>query len=163
MNIREMTKADLPEVISLRTRTRENALSLEALAALGITEESVSAMLHTSHRGWVCLDAGQIVGFAMGNRDTGEMWVIAVLSEYEQQGIGKELLYYVQNWLWEKGWDEIWLTTDIDTTLRAYGFYKKMGWEDSEIRNGMRYMKLSNPNPPGRHLSFLRAAKKLFN
>lgn len=163
MNIREMTKADIPEVIDLRTRTRENALTIEQLASLGITVDSVEGMLNISHRGWVCFYAGKIIGFAMGNHETGEVWVIAVHPDHEGKGIGKELLTYTQNWLWEKGWEKIWLTTDIDTSLRAYGFYKKLGWEDVEIKAGLRYMQLSNPNPPDRHISFLRTAKKMYH
>jgi hypothetical protein len=35
----------------------------------------------------------------------------------------------------------LWLTTDLDTRLRAYSFYKKHGWSDSKIENGLRYMR----------------------
>ena len=149
-----MTKADIPEVFALGVRT------LEQIKTLDFTESAISTILFTSHYGCVCLNAGQIVGFAMGNHETGEMWVIAVAPDFEGRGIGRELLHYVQNWLWEKGWSEIWLKTDIDTSLRSYGFYKKMGWEDLEIKDGVRYMILKNPNLPGRHIAFLQAAKK---
>ena len=145
MIIREMSKADIAEVYSLRMITRENTLTREELEKLGITENSVSGMLRTSHRGWVCVESERMVGFAIGNHILGEMWVIAIHPDFEEKGIGKALITYVQDWLWEKGWDKIWLTTDIDTTLRAYGFYKKLGWEDQEIKDGMRYMQLVNP------------------
>jgi hypothetical protein len=35
-----------------------------------------------------------------------------------------------------------WLTTDVDTTLRAYGFYRPRGWTDWKIENGLRWMEL---------------------
>lgn len=145
MKIREMTVEDIPEVYSLRSLTRENALTREQLEKLGITVDSVSRMLGTSHRGWVCLDAGNVVGFSMGNINTGEMWVIAIHPDYEGRGIGRKLITRVQDWLWDAGWDKIWLTTDIDTSLRAYGFYKYLGWSDYEIIGGNRYMRLSRP------------------
>jgi ribosomal protein S18 acetylase RimI-like enzyme len=140
MTLREITDDDVPALFVVRVATRENTLSLDELHKLGITEESVRGMLGTTHRGWLCEDAGKVVGFAMGNRETGEMWVIAVLPEHEGRGIGARLLTLVENWLWSVGWSEIWLTTDTDPTLRAYGFYMRQGWEDSEISDGLRYM-----------------------
>jgi GNAT superfamily N-acetyltransferase len=130
----------------VRAATRENALTREQLAALGITEDSVLAMLGTTHRGWLCEEDGRVVGFAMGDRGTGEMWVIAVLPDHEGKGIGAGLLTRVEDWLWSEGWREIWLTTDVDPALRAYGFYQRQGWADHEIKDGMRYMRKANPN-----------------
>jgi len=146
MDIRQITDADVAGLFPVRVATRENALSLEELAGFGITEESVRGMLEAdSHRGWLWEEAGRIVGFAMGNRENGEMWVIALLPAFEGRGIGAQLITRVEDWLWSEGWSEIWLTTDIDPALRAYGFYRKQGWVDHEIRDGLRYMKKLNP------------------
>jgi hypothetical protein len=79
----EISNTDIPSLFSVRVATRENTLSLEQLTGLGITEESVAVMLGSTHRGWLCEADDQIVGFAMGNRDNGEIWVIAILPEYE--------------------------------------------------------------------------------
>jgi ribosomal protein S18 acetylase RimI-like enzyme len=146
MVFREITDADVPALFVVRVATRENTLSLEELHNLGITEESVQEMLKTSHRGWLCEDGGKVVGFTMGNRDTGEMWVIALLPEHEGRGIGARLLTLVEDWLFSTGWKEIWLTTDTDPRLRAYGFYQKQGWQDSEIKDDNRYMIKKNPD-----------------
>ncbi|MFH1312415.1 MAG: GNAT family N-acetyltransferase [Candidatus Eisenbacteria bacterium] len=146
MVFREITDTDVPALFVVRVATRENTLFLEELHNLGITEESVREMLVTSHRGWLCEDRGRVVGFTMGNRETGEMWVIAVLPEYEGRGIGAGLLTLVEEWLWSAGWDEIWLTTDTDPALRAYGFYMKQGWQDSKIKDDLRYMTKKNPH-----------------
>ena len=83
MRFRETTETDVPELFAVRVATRENALSRDQLAGLGINEESVSAMLRTTHRGWLCEEGDRVVGFAMGNRESGEMWVIALLPDYE--------------------------------------------------------------------------------
>lgn len=141
MVIRDIEKDDVPALFPLRAATRENRLSIEQLDGMGINEKSVAAMLETTHRGWLCEADGSIVGFSMGNRDNGEMWVIAMLPEYEGRGIGAELLSRVECWLWKEGWKEIWLTTNVDPSLRAYGFYIKQGWTDSVIKDNMRYMK----------------------
>ena len=141
MRFRKITQADVPALFVVRTATRENSWTREKLAEVGINEASVSEMLDTTHRGWLCETDDQIVGFAIGNRENGEMWVIAVLPDYEDKGIGAELLTQVENWLWSEGWTEIWLETDVDPSLRAYGFYKRQAWVDKEIRGQIRYMK----------------------
>jgi GNAT superfamily N-acetyltransferase len=151
MTYREIEARDIPALFSVRVATRENALSRDELERLGITEESVLSMLRNgTHRGWLCEEDGDVVAFAMGDRGTGEMWVIAVLPDQEARGIGAALLTRVEDWLWSEGWTEIWLTTDIDPSLRAYGFYRSRGWVDREIKDELRYMVKTNPNPPGR-------------
>ncbi|MGD9212838.1 MAG: GNAT family N-acetyltransferase [Desulfobacteraceae bacterium] len=146
LKFREIEKADLSSIFVVRVSTRENAYTMKELEELGITEESVASMLETTHCGWLCETDNQIVGFAMGNRKNGEMWVIAVIPEYEKIGIGAKLLNRVEDWLWAEGWNEIWLTTDVNTLLRAYGFYKKQGWIDKGVTDGVRYLIKKNPN-----------------
>jgi ribosomal protein S18 acetylase RimI-like enzyme len=146
MRFRKITQADVPACFAVRVATRENTWTREQLAEVGIDEQSVSAMLETTHRGWLCEADGRIVGFAMGNHANGEMWVVAVLPSHEGKGIGAGLLARVEDWLWSKGWAEIWLETDVDSSLRAYGFYKSQGWVDREIRDRTRYMRKSRPN-----------------
>lgn len=147
LRFREIVRGDVPALFAVRVATRENAYTREELRGLGITEGSVTAMIGSSHRGWLCEDEGRAVGFAMGNRGTGEMWVIAVLPGYEGLGIGRRLLGLVEDWFWSEGWTEIWLTTDLDPKFRAYGFYRKMGWLDRDIRDGLRYMRKPRPDP----------------
>ena len=91
LQFREIDAADVPALFYVRTRTRENTYTLDQLHALGITAESVAERLATSCKGWLCTHAGLVVGFCMADRSTGELWVIAVLPEYEGQGIGNTL------------------------------------------------------------------------
>jgi GNAT superfamily N-acetyltransferase len=90
----------------------------------------------------VCDDSGQIVAFSMADRETGEFLVIAVLPEYEGKGVGGTLMFLAEEWLAASGCKRAWLSTDLDTTLRAYGFYCKRGWTDWKIERGNRYMEL---------------------
>ena len=138
--IREILESDIGSLFKIRVATRENALSLNELERLGITEESISLAIKGSHCGWLYELEGEPVGFAMGDYETNEFTVIALLPKYESQGIGTQLLSKVESWLHSKGCNEIWLTTDVDTSLRAYRFYKKHDWQDSKIENGDRYM-----------------------
>lgn len=143
---REITCSDIPALFAIRTATDENNLSLEQLKALGITEDSVRDKILGSYKGWLCEVDGQVVGFAMGDRTSGELWVIAVLPGHIRKGIGSRLIRQVEDWLWQSGCNELWLTTDVDTKLRAYSFYRKHGWDDSGIRGGLRYMKKARPH-----------------
>src|ERR1044071_2301858 len=142
-SIRPIRVSDIPATFRVRVATDENRLTWVQLTALGITESSVSEKLRGSYKGWLWEEQGAVVGFAIGDRSSGEMWVIAVLPDYICRGIGGALLEKVEAWLFSEGCSELWLTTDVDTRLRAYSFYKKHGWRDWKIENGLRYMKKS--------------------
>ena len=142
MDYREIRPQDIPTLFEIRVATWHNKNGAEEMQKLGITSASVGAMLESNtHRGWICDVDGKSVGFAMGNRETGEMWVIAVLPQHEGKGIGRGLLTLVENWLFGEGWEEIWLTTDVDESLRAVGFYRNLGWEDWKFEDGDRFMR----------------------
>lgn len=142
MTIRPINLTDIPTLFEVRIATWHNEHGDQELTAFGITHHSVRDMfLSGTHNGWVCTIDSRVVGFAMGNRETGEMWVIAVLKEYEGRGIGRQLLSRVEQWLAEQGWHEIWLTTDVDDEYRAVRFYKHLGWEDWKLENGDRFMR----------------------
>ena len=142
LNYREILDEDMQSIFDVRVATWDNENGLEELTQLGITHKSVREMLIDSHRGWLCEVNGRVVGFAMGNKETGEMWVIAVLKEFEGRGIGRQLLFLVEEWLFDEGWKEIWLTTDRDEGVRAVGFYRHLGWLDWKLEEGGdRYMK----------------------
>ena len=140
MKLREITTADIPELFAVRTATHENRMTLEELAAVGGTAASVRNRLETTFKGWLCEADGRVVGFAMGDRSTGEMEVIAVLPEYIGKGIGSALLRRVEDWLFAQGFTQLWLTTDIDPSFKAYRFYLQHGWTDKRIERGLRRM-----------------------
>lgn len=138
--IREIVESDIPALFVVRPKTRENAMSVEELASIGITPVSMKAAIESSYRGWLFEEDGKVGGFAMGNSENAEFTVMAMLPEHERKGIGGKLLTRVENWLESEGCKKIWLTTDIDPKLRAYGFYLRHGWDDWKIEHGLRYM-----------------------
>jgi GNAT superfamily N-acetyltransferase len=145
-NIRRITAADIPVLFEIRPRTRENALTLDELRAMGITPDSVASWLTSSTQGWLCeTPAGQAVGFCMADSRSGELLVIALLPEAEGRGIGGRLMGCAESWLAQSGCARAWLTTDLDPSLRAYGFYRHRGWTDWKLEHGLRWMQLSLP------------------
>lgn len=148
MSIRPITFADIPALFCVRPRTRENALTIDELRDLGITPDSVATWLKGSTSGWLWETSnGEIVGFCMADRSTGELLVIALLPEYEGRGIGGQLMREVESWLAKSGCTRAWLTTDLDQSLRAYGFYRQRGWTDWKVERGLRWMELALHRP----------------
>ena len=140
LTYREITQEDIPALFAVRIATKENTYDMEGLAKIGITPTTVAAALDNHHRGWLCQDGERVIGFAMGDKNNGEMTVIALLPDYERRGIGATLLTLVEQWLRSQGWQQIWLTTDANPQLRAYGFYLHHGWVDDKIANNTRFM-----------------------
>ncbi len=127
--IREMSAADLPEVFTVRVSTVENTVTMEELEEYyELTPESLAEAMKDNAKGWVYEIDRKIVGFAMGDANSGEMTVLAVLPDFEGRGIGKQLLRKVQDWLFDLGHDELWLVTTPDPSYRAYGLYLSQGW-----------------------------------
>lgn len=127
--IRPMVPEDVEATLAMRARTRENAITLAELEAeYGITPQSAAEALRTTQKGWLCEHGGEVVGFAIGDCATGEVVVLAVLPDYEGQGIGKMLLTHVHAALRAAGHDTIWLWANPDPAMRAAGFYAQMGY-----------------------------------
>ena len=130
----------------VRINAVENRATLEGLASIGVTIDSLTRRLATTHKGWLCEIDGVPVGFTIGNGSTGELEVIAVLRAYEGRGVGRKLMTLVEAWLWSQGAEKLWLTTGLPPT-RAYQMYAKLGWRDvgKLAHGGSVRMELSKP------------------
>ena len=129
MSVRVATASDIAECIALRGRTRENAVSAARLAALGITEASWSSQVETRKLlGHVTERDGRMHGYCFGSAETGEIVVLAILPEAEDQGIGKALLRTTMSSLRAAGHARLILGCSSDPGHRSYGFYRHLGW-----------------------------------
>ncbi|WP_447772634.1 N-acetyltransferase family protein [Variovorax boronicumulans] len=127
---RQAIPADTPACIELRGRTRENAFSVEDLRALGITLESWQASIADgSLPGYVALVDGELAGYCFGDRDTGEIAVLALLPAYEGHGIGKALLALMVDEFKGLGFQRLFLNCSPDPQVRSHGFYRHLGWK----------------------------------
>ncbi|MBF8704093.1 MULTISPECIES: GNAT family N-acetyltransferase [Pseudomonas] len=135
--------------IKIRGLTRENAFSSEELHALGITTESWSTGIRDgSCPGFVACEDGRMIGYCFGDRDTGEIVVLALLPSYEGLGIGKTLLTMMVDQLKNQGLPRVFLACSSDPNVRSYGFYRHLGWsptgERDDSGDDILELKLSN-------------------
>jgi GNAT superfamily N-acetyltransferase len=126
ITFREATAADLPGISIVRQSVVENPLSIEQLAARGITNESIAAAFLGDLKGWVAESDGQIVGFSMAERKQKSLYALFVMPEVEGRGIGGRLYDLAIAWLRENGAHHLWLTTSAGT--KAAAFYERRGW-----------------------------------
>ena len=120
---------DTPAYISLRGKTRQNAIASERLAEFGITAASWAEMIASGNLpGQVCHQDDQMLGYCFGDRESGEIVVLALLPQAEGVGIGKALLERVMAELQAAGHARLFLGCSSDPQSRSYGFYRHLGW-----------------------------------
>lgn len=123
---------DAPACLVLRGKTRQNAVSEERLRSMGITTETWSGGIRSGALpGFVCCVDGEIVGYCFGDRDTGEIVVLALLPDFEGCGIGRELLSRTVQALADLGHTRLFLGCSKYPTSRSYGFYRHLGWRST--------------------------------
>lgn len=77
-------------------------------------------------RGWVCRSGRTIVGFAYASRDDASIWALFIQPGYEGLGIGRKLMGFAEDWLFDMGAPVVVLETGRGT--RAERFYTEAGW-----------------------------------
>ena len=124
--LRQALISDIPDIQRIRRSVRENRL-----ISTSISDEQVREMIEKNGRGWVVEVDNEIVGFAIGNAGDGNVWALFVHPDHECRGYGRALHDRMTEWLFSRGLERLWLTTEPGT--RAEGFYEAAGWE----RNGI--------------------------
>ena len=123
---------DAPECVRIRGLTRENAISAQRLAALGITAESWANDIRSGELpGFVCIAGAEMTGYCYGSSASGEVIVLALQPAYEGMGIGRELLNLVVAHLRSLGHTRLFLGCSSDPAVRSYGFYRHLGWHST--------------------------------
>lgn len=132
LTYRRAVPSDIATCIELRGKTRENAVSVERLKQLGVTQTSWSAgVANGDLPGYVCLDNGRIVGYVFADKRTGEVVVLALLPEWEGKGIGKRVLDMIVADFTRLGFQRLFLGCSSDPQVRSYGFYRHLGWKST--------------------------------
>jgi GNAT superfamily N-acetyltransferase len=120
--LRQAIVADVVAIQRVRRSVRENRL-----VSTVISDEDVVEAITRTGRGWVIEAQHQIVAFAVGNAGTGNIWALFVHPDHERRGYGRLLHDTMLDWLWSRGLERLWLTTEPGT--RAQRFYEAAGWQ----------------------------------
>lgn len=113
---------DIPGIQVVRHAVKENRLSNPAL----VPDADVEDYITRRGRGWVCVDGGTIVAFAIISVMDKNVWALFVDPAFENKGIGGRLHLEMMNWYFEETDKKIWLSTAPGT--RAEEFYRRKGW-----------------------------------
>ncbi len=122
--LRQAEPADVPSIMRVRHSVKENRLISRV-----IPDAEVDDQITRTGRGWVIEVDGEIVGFAIGNAEDGNIWALFVDPEHAGCGHGKRLHDIMVEWLFDQGLSRLWLTTATGT--RAERFYEIAGWRAS--------------------------------
>ena len=138
--LRQATRLDIPGMHRVRLAVRENRLTSSI-----ISEEHYVPAIETTGRGWVIEIDDSVVAFAVGNKNTGNIWALFVDPDHEGFGYGRRLHDAMVDWLFQHKLNRLNLSTAFDT--RAEVFYEKAGWTKTGQReNGEVYFELFNPS-----------------
>ena len=125
ITIRDAAEADIPAIFEVRTSVRENHLSVEQMAEMGITNETIRQALRNEPCIWVAESEDNIVGFSMADAADACVFAAFVRPEWAGRGIGRRLMERAEAFLFERH-SSIWLHTDGSS--RAASFYERLGW-----------------------------------
>ena len=124
--IRLATKKDIPEIQRIRHAVTENKLTSRK-----ISDADILKAITVTGRGWVAEKDNKVLGFAIGNTITGNIWALFVDPNYEGQGVGRALFKTMVRWLSKQKLDKLYLSTEPNT--RAEKFYLAAGWTKGKI------------------------------
>jgi ribosomal protein S18 acetylase RimI-like enzyme len=139
LRYRKAKPSDMERCLDIREITRDNSVPRDFLHTIGVNSEIWCPLIQSeAFKGCVCEYKGVIIGFCFGEVKSAEILVLALHPEFENKGIGKELLLKVVETLKFSGAKKLWLATTSNPKLRAYGFYRYLGWSPTGtfVRNG---------------------------
>ena len=132
---------DIPQIQVVRHAVRENRLSDPSL----VPDQDVEDYINRRGRGWVAVEEGKVVGFAIVSLLDQNVWALFILPEKEGMGIGRELHDRMMDWYFSQSDKPIWLSTAPGT--RAAGFYRAAGWkENGWYGNGELKFEMNSPD-----------------
>ena len=120
--LRQAVRADVVGIQRVRHAVKENRLTSRVIG-----DDEVLDAIERTGRGWVVEAGSQVVAFAVGNGETGNIWALFVDPAHEGQGHGRRLHDEMLRWLWQRGLQRLHLSTEAGT--RAVRFYQAAGWQ----------------------------------
>lgn len=132
--IRPATVDDVAAMFQVRLAVTENRMNRDALAAVGVTPDSIAEAIRSAPCAWVATTEGEVAGFAMVDLDSACLFALFVRSDHEGRGMGSALCQVCEQALFAQH-EEAWLETA--KTSRAARLYRHLGWgNESDIGDG---------------------------
>lgn len=140
--IRTATLDDIDTLFAIRTSVVQNHLSREQMTDLGITPLGLAQSIREATCVWIAEVEGKPAAFSMVDLEAGEVFAMFVLPAYEGRGLGRRLMAVAEAALFEHH-DTLYLITDGRDSIRANGFYQRLGWSVVDRVDGddVRYEK----------------------
>jgi GNAT superfamily N-acetyltransferase len=129
LQFREAILEDIPQIQVVRHAVKENTLSNPAL----VTDADCAEYMTRRGKGWVCLNNGIVVGFAIADLQENNIWALFVDPDFAGQGIGRQLHDTMLDWYFSQTQTTVWLGTAPHT--RAEKFYTRAGWRPLGMYN----------------------------
>ncbi|PTE17339.1 GNAT family N-acetyltransferase [Cereibacter changlensis JA139] len=134
IQIRAAETTDVAGIFHVRTSVKENVLSAAELKSMGITEDSITAMIENGPCAWVAVEDSEVIGFSMIDAEEGSLFAAFVLPSHEGRGVGRRIVEAAERELFTRH-AVCWLETG--STTRAAQFYRRLGWSnEQDIGNG---------------------------
>ena len=120
--LREATIEDIAALHALRVAVRENRLR----DATRVTPADYCRYLANPGSSWLVESAGEIQGFGIADPSSRSIWALFVAPDCQGQGIGRQLLLQVTDYLRAQSSAPMHLSTEPGT--RALRMYLAAGW-----------------------------------
>ena len=128
LEIRIATWTDVHGMHRIRTRVRENRLSLTTT----INEQSYLHYVGACSA-WVAEADSRLLGFAAIDARSGSIWALFVDPVAQRRGVGRALHAQMLTWAKRRGIGRLSLGTQEGS--RAVQFYKRAGWRQVGLTN----------------------------
>lgn len=138
MEFLKLTTEHLKEVYDIRFSVTENLVHAHQIQYLQ-RQQALEDIAQGG--GWICRVGEEYAGYGLGIYIPSDDQVnyithaliggLFVRPEYQGRHIGTELIQRITRWFFDKGTEQIELTTDRDS--RAVEFYKNNGWQPAGL------------------------------
>jgi len=150
--IRSATISDVPSIVEIRL----GAVTDEDVSEFGVPEDSLYSSITKLREMWdfgnrlkdgfevfVVEEQGKVIGFIVFNMKGDDNIDNIVVAKSEQgKGVGRALVEFVEGLALSRGFSVLKTDTTesaLGVPWKAYGFWRKMGYEDKGVRLSTEY------------------------
>lgn len=146
LKIRKTSLSDIPELIQIEQSANQafaQIAQLKWLAESTVMSSDQHVDLIQNHYAFTAVNGqNQAIGFLYAEKQDHDLYIIEldVSREYQQQGVGRQLMIYLINFAKQQGFQAITLTTFKDVAWNK-PFYEKLGFQQLTQQALKSYLK----------------------